>query len=174
MVLRDETLHPHRQLGIPPTTALSGLLCAAHNFAAGILCKLSQDQKGLWWSFSCPAPPPLGCSAFGGIGKALGTMLSTQAVCASMHGHTGEGVRGEILSQMLPENFSFLCHCILLQLKKICFCTVGWKLLGILALTVTGRRSFFSLPLQHCKLTYRTYRYKKTSTNQVKEMIQNN
>lgn len=93
MVLRDEALHPHGQLGIPPTTVLSGLLHVAHKSAAGILRKESQDQntqdqKGLWKSFSWPAPPPLRCSAFSGTGKALGTMVCTQArVCKHAQGH---------------------------------------------------------------------------------------
>lgn len=39
MVLGDETLHPHRQLGIPPTSILSGLLCVAHKSTAAFLYK---------------------------------------------------------------------------------------------------------------------------------------
>lgn len=132
MVLRDETVHPHRQLGIPPTTVLSGLLCVAHNSAAGILCKLSRDQKGLWWSFSCPAPPPLGCLAFGGIGKALGTMVCTQA-CVCKHAWAQErrsAWRGSVLNASwklfppLPLHFiaaqeNLLLHCCLKVIRNI-------------------------------------------------------
>lgn len=35
MVLGEETLRPLRQLGIPPTTVLSGPLCGARKSAAG-------------------------------------------------------------------------------------------------------------------------------------------
>lgn len=45
---RDETPRPHRQLGIPPTTVLSGLLRVAHKSTAGFLCKESHaGPKGL-------------------------------------------------------------------------------------------------------------------------------
>lgn len=129
MVLRDESLHPHRQLGIPPTTVLSGRLHAAHKSAAGILCKETQDQntqdqKGLWWSFSWPAPPPLRCSISGGIDKALGTMVCTQAcVCEHAQAHGRRSAqRGSVsnaswgLFPALPLHFAaaqenVLLHC---------------------------------------------------------------
>lgn len=41
MVLGDETLRPHRQLGIPPTTILFGLLHVARKSTAAFPCKES-------------------------------------------------------------------------------------------------------------------------------------
>lgn len=131
--LRDEILRPHRQLGIPPTTVLSGLLHVAHKSATDILCKESQDQKGLWWSFSCPAPPPpLRCSAFGGIGKALGTMVCTQAyVCKHAQAHGRRSAwKGSVpnaswkLFPPLPLHFTaaqenLLLHCWLKVIRNI-------------------------------------------------------
>lgn len=62
---RDETPRPHRQLGIPPTTVLSGLLCIAHKPAAGFLCKESHaGPKRLVAVFSLACSPSselLGC-----------------------------------------------------------------------------------------------------------------
>lgn len=41
MVLGNEILRPHGQLGIPPTTILFGLLRVARKSTAGCLCKES-------------------------------------------------------------------------------------------------------------------------------------
>lgn len=79
--------------------------------------------------------------------KPLAPWCAHRPVCVSIHRHMGEEVHREVLSQMLPGDSSLLCHCILLQLRKMCFCTVGWKLLWILALWKGA------LPLQHWKLT---------------------
>lgn len=80
------------------------------------------------------------------LAKHLAPWCAHRAECVSMHRHMEEGVQREVLSQMLPLPSSATAFN--LQLKEICFCTVGWKLLGISALTVTVTRSSSSTALQ--------------------------
>lgn len=90
MVLGNEILRPHRQLGIPPTTILFGLLHLAHKSTAGFLREESHTgPKRL------VAVVSLAGSSFSQIlsfWQRWGSMGS-RGVHPCEHGHTGEGVR---------------------------------------------------------------------------------
>lgn len=121
MVLGDETLRPHRQLGIPPTTVLSGLLCVAHKSTAGFLCKECHawDQKGLWRSLPWTATPLPRSSAFGGTSEVCRAAGCTCAYVFGTCTRTREKMCIEgtkVLFQMPPGTSSLLCHHFPLQL----------------------------------------------------------
>jgi len=90
MVLGDETLRPHRQLGIPPTTVLSSLLCIARKPTAGFPCQESHaGPKRLVAVVAHPLRRP----------QAFGRSHGVQGACpcepAQARGATqAQGVRG--------------------------------------------------------------------------------
>lgn len=96
MVLGEETLRPLRQLGIPPTTVLSGPLCGARKSAAGFPCE--ESHAGPRRLVAVISLARSSSSRVPGLRRHQQSAWS----CAAFT---------EILSQTLPGASSLLCRC---------------------------------------------------------------
>lgn len=85
MVLRNEPSCPRRQLGIPPTAALSVLLCVACKSTAAFLCKAcDSDFPGLLLLLQDP-------HLLVELAKLAELQCASLPMCASLHKHAAEG-----------------------------------------------------------------------------------